>query len=144
MAHRDAGNYSAKHGSESSLNREIAEAVEKKTVNGEIACADAAGIASSLKTPMGEVGIAIDLMEIRISKCQLGLFGYGTKKMNVKPAETVSSELEKAIRDTLVNGRLPCAVAWEIAQRLNITRINVSSASEVLKIKIKPCQLGAF
>lgn len=144
MAHRDAGNYSAKHGSESSLNREIAKAVEKKTVNGEIACADAAGIAFSLKAPMGEIGIAIDLMEIRISKCQLGLFGYGTKKMNVKPAETISSGLETDIRNTLVNGRLPCAVAWEIAERFGLPKTSVSSACEALKIKIKPCQLGAF
>ncbi len=144
MAHKDAGNYSAKHSPESNLNREVAQAIEKKAVKGEIKCADAAGIASALNVPMNEVGIAIDLMEIRISKCQLGLFGYGAEKIVVKPAETISIELEKAIRDTLVNGRLSCAVSWEIAERFSILRMNVSSACEALKIKIKPCQLGAF
>jgi hypothetical protein len=144
MAHRDAGNYSAKHGSESSLNREIAKAVEKRAVRGEITCADAFAIAAELHVPPGEVGIAIDLMEIRISKCQLGLFGYGAEKIVVKPAETISMELEKAIRAALLNGRLPCAVGWEIAQVFNISRMNISSACEAIKIKIKPCQLGAF
>ncbi len=144
MAHKDAGNYSAKHGPESNLNREVAQAIEKKAVKGEVACADAAGIAAVLNVPMNEVGVAIDLMEIRISKCQLGLFGYGKEKMTIKPAETVSQELEKAIRDALVNGRLSCAVAWEIAQRFGIPRMSVSSACEAIKIKIKPCQLGAF
>lgn len=144
MAHEDAGNYSAKHGPESKLNREVAQAIEMKAVQGEIACADAAGIATALNVSMSEVGVAVDLMEIRISKCQLGLFGYGRKKMTIKPAETVSYDLEKAVRDALVNGRLPCAVAWEIAQRFGIPKMGVSSACEAVKIKIKPCQLGAF
>jgi len=144
MAHKDAGNYGAKHGSESSLNRDIGQAVEKRAVNGEITCANAFAVADELHISPGEVGVSIDLMEIRISKCQLGLFGYGPEKTIVKPAETVSEELEKAVRDGLVNGRLPCAIAWEISERFNIPKMNMSSACETLRIKIKPCQLGAF
>ncbi len=53
-------------------------------------------------------------------------------------------ELEKEIRSRLSNGRLPCAAAWEIAAERKIPRMKVSSACEALKIKIKPCQLGAF
>jgi hypothetical protein len=144
MAHENAGNYGAKHGSESRLNKEIAQAVEKRAVKGEIACANAFIVASELHVPPSEVGMSIDLMEIRIGKCQQGLFGYGDKKLIVEPAKTVSSELETAIRDALVNGRLPCALAWEIAEKFDIPKLNVSSACEALKIKIKPCQLGAF
>jgi hypothetical protein len=144
MTHKDAGNYSAKHGPESKLSKEAAQAIETKAGEGEITCADAAHIASALNISMNEIGVAVDLMEIRISKCQLGLFGYGKEKMSIKPAKTVSAELEKAVRDALVNGRLSCKAAWEIAQRFGIPKMGVSSACEALKIKIKPCQLGAF
>jgi hypothetical protein len=143
MTHSDAGNYRAKHPSVK-LNEEIALAVKKKVHEGEIACADGEGIASALNVPMGEVGVAVDLLEIRISKCQLGLFGYRPKKIIVTPADKVAAELEKAIRDALVNGRLPCAASWEIAEKFTMSKMGVSSACEALKIKIKPCQLGAF
>jgi hypothetical protein len=93
---------------------------------------------------MLEVGVTIDLLEIRLKRCQLGLFGYGQKKGVVKPAVKVSTELEKAIHGALADGRLPCLAAWKIADGMGIARMDVSSACEALKIKIKPCQLGAF
>ena len=143
MTHSDAGNYRAKHPS-GKLNNEIARVIEKKVCDGEITCADGEGIAGALNVPMGEIGIAVDLLEIRIGKCQLGLFGYKPEKMIVKPADTVTAELEKAIKGALVNGRLPCATSWEIAEKFSVSKMDVSSACEALKIKIKPCQLGAF
>ena len=144
MTHGDRGNYKAKHSSGSRLNQEIARALEKKTADGKITCADASNTAAELGVTMREVGVTIDLMEIELSKCQLGLFGYSPQKMAVKPAETVQADLEKAIRGALVNDRLPCATAWSIAKTFGIPKMAVSSACEALKIKVKPCQLGAF
>lgn len=144
MTHSDAGQYKAKHPSNVKVNEKIARAIEKKTVNGEIACADAEIIAGTLEVTMQDVGVAVDLMEIRISKCQLGLFGYSPEKMIVKPADSVPEALEKSLREALVNNRLPCAAAWNIAAKSGIPKMEVSAASEALKIKVKPCQLGAF
>ena len=144
MTHGDKGNYKAKHSSGSKLDQKIAQALEKRTADGRITCADASDIADELGATMKEVGLAIDLMEIEISKCQLGLFGYSPQKMVVKPAETVQAGLEKAIRGALVDDRLPCASAWSIAKTSGIPKMAVSSACEALKIKVKPCQLGAF
>ncbi len=144
MTHGDRGNYKAKHSSGSKLDQKIARALEKKTADGKITCADASDIAEELGATMKEVGLAIDLMEIEINKCQLGLFGYSPQKMVVKPAEAVQAGLEKAIRSALVNDRLPCAAAWSIAKTFGIPKMAVSSACEALKIKVKPCQLGAF
>lgn len=144
MTHGDRGNYKAKHSSGSKLDQKIARALEKKTADGKITCAAASNIADELGATMKEVGLAIDLMEIEISKCQLGLFGYSPQKMVVKPAEAVQAGLEKAIRSALVNDRLPCAAAWSIAKTSSIPKMAVSSACEALKIKVKPCQLGAF
>jgi hypothetical protein len=144
MTHGDRGNYKAKHSSASRLDEKIAQALEKKTADGKITCADASDIALELGADMKEIGLTIDLMEIEISKCQLGLFGYSPQKMVVKPADAVQADLEKAIRGALVKDRLPCAAAWGIAKSFGIPKMVVSSACEALKIKVKPCQLGAF
>ncbi len=93
---------------------------------------------------MAEVGRTLDLLEIRISRCQLGLFGYAAEGKIVRRENPVIPELEKAIRSRLSDSRLPCAAAWEIAAEWKIPRMKIASACEELKIKIKPCQLGAF
>ena len=74
----------------------------------------------------------------------MGLFGYSPKKKIVQPAKEIAPDLKQAINDALSDGRLPCAAAWAIAKQINLPRMKVSAACEALKIKIKPCQLGAF
>jgi hypothetical protein len=145
MTHSDAGRYAAKHATGGSPDEKIAVAVRAKIETGELACADAERISSELGVMMAEVGRTVDLLEIRIGRCQLGLFGYNTPGGRiVRPAEGVEQGLEAAIRGRLSNGRLPCIAAWEIAADGKIPRLNVCSACETLKIKLKPCQLGAF
>lgn len=109
-----------------------------------ISCAEAHSIAVKLNADPAEVGTAIDLLEVRINKCQLGLFGYGKEK-NIPPlSDKISPEIESAIRSFLVNGRLTCSAAWEISKRSNISKAMVAAACETMKIKISACQLGAF
>jgi hypothetical protein len=86
----------------------------------------------------------MDLMEIRLTKCQLGLFGYTPEKKIVTPAESVAPDLEAAIKAAVENGRLSCERAWQMADGRGIKRLAFSSACEALGIKVKPCQLGAF
>jgi hypothetical protein len=144
MTHHDAGHYKAKHPADRTLNEKAAAAVREKAGDGKISCAEAARIAGRLKISMADVGETIDLLEIHLVKCQLGLFGYSPEKIIVNPAAKVAPDLEDAIRGALVKGRLPCGAAWEIADRTDRSRMDVSAACEKLKIKVKPCQLGAF
>jgi hypothetical protein len=145
MTHADAGRYSAKHPPDGKIDEKIAAAVREKTADGKIPCADAERIGAELGAGLDEVGRTIDLLEVRISRCQLGLFGYDTAGGRVvRPAERVEPGLEAAIRSRLAGGRLPCAAAWGIAAEMGIPRMQVSGACEALKLKIKPCQLGAF
>jgi len=144
MTHEDAGHYKKKHPSDRESKPEVADAVKRKGLNGEISCAAAHRIAEDTKTPPLEVGFTIDCLEIRLTKCQLGLYGYRPQKRVVKPAETVSDILRDAIRDALVAGRLSCKSAWEIAQKHGISKMDVSAACEAVGIKISSCQLGAF
>jgi len=115
---------------------------------GMLPCAAAFRIAAELGVEPSSVGQAADEMDVRLNRCQLGLFGYGPKAEGrhriVQPAATVEAGLAQAIHDGLAQGRLPCRVAWEIAAALNVPKMDVAAAAEALGIRIAHCQLGAF
>jgi hypothetical protein len=148
MTHEDAGHYAAKHPQGTALNDAIAKAVAKKASkegqNMTLTCAAAHAIAEELGVAPSEVGRSLDLMEVRLTKCQLGLFGYAPQKKIVTPAESVAADLEAAITAAAANGRLTCEGAWQLAADQGIKRMEASAACEALGIKVKPCQLGAF
>ncbi|MBN1850623.1 MAG: hypothetical protein JW932_18785 [Deltaproteobacteria bacterium] len=144
MTHEDRGHYAGKHPADLKVKPEILEAVREKASGQEISCAAAFSIVDDLQVTAREVGAAVDINEISIAKCQLGLFGYGPEKRIVKPADHVSPDLEKAIREVLTNNRLSCKDAWELAKRFGMKKMEISSACEALGIKIQSCQLGAF
>ena len=143
MAHEDAGHYAAKHKG-AKLNEKIAEKVREKMSNDTLSCGAAHIIAGELNVAASEVGITLDLLEIRIGKCQLGLFGYGEKKRIVAPAEEVDPAHQGEVQSNLVEGRLPCRAAWDIAEKFNMKRLDLANACEKLKIKINSCQIGSF
>jgi hypothetical protein len=101
-------------------------------------------IAETLQVSPSDVGKTADLLEMTLVKCQLGLFGYKPNKKIVKAKAPENSDLEKAIRDALIDGKLPCRKAWDIARSQDLSKMAISAVCEHLKIKIKPCQLGAF
>ena len=136
--------FADKHGVDVRVNELIKEHIVGQTKNNEMACAKAFKIADELNVSAAEVGKTADLLNMKLVKCQLGLFGYTPEKKIVKPKATSSIKLESAIQDSLVEGALPCARAWEIARNFDISKMAVSAVCEQLKIKIKPCQLGAF
>jgi hypothetical protein len=143
MTHEDAGNYAGKrHGAE--LNEMIAARIKEKISKNTISCAEAHSIAVKLNANPADVGTAIDLLEVRINKCQLGLFGYGKQKNIPALSDKINPEIKSAIKSSLVNGRLTCSAAWEISKRFNISKTMVAAACETMKIKISLCQLGAF
>ncbi len=144
MTHEDATRYAAKHSPDRKPDKALAERIEGACEDNTITCATAHKIADEQRVPPSEVGFTIDFLERRINKCQLGLFGYRPQRRIVKTAETVSDDLDKAIRDELADNRLSCDRAWNIADRMGISRMDVASACEKLNIKISQCQLGAF
>jgi len=136
--------FAAKHSSDAAIDGAIKAAIAKWVSAGKIPCAVAFDIAEQLAVAPAEVGKTVDLLNIRLTKCQLGLFGYQPEKKIVTPAESVLPELEGLLREAAEDHRLACRQAWEIAARLGLHKMVVSSACEALAIKIKPCQLGAF
>jgi len=144
MAHSDKGKYFDKHPKQTKINEDLKQEVLQAEKENNVACPAAEEIAGRKAVALGEVGVALDLLNINIIECQLGLFGYSPQKKIVQPAKEVASDLKQAINGALSDNRLPCAAAWAIAKQLNLPRMRVSAACEALKIKIKPCQLGAF
>lgn len=143
MTHEDTGNYAGKRrGAE--LNETIAAKIKEKISEKRISCAEAHSIATELSVAPADVGAAVDLLELRIIKCQLGLFGYGKEKSIPVLSEKINPDIELAIKSSLMNDRLPCSTSWEIAKRFNVSKPMVAAVCESMKIKISPCQLGAF
>lgn len=144
MTHSDKGHFAAKHPAGTTVPPSVEQAVKEKLKEGLITCAAAHDAAVKLGVSPAEIGIAIDLQEGRIHKCQMGLFGYGSGGKNVQPAKTVDDSVHAAIREALVDGRLACADAWRLAETHGLSRPAIANICETLQIRINRCQLGAF
>jgi len=144
MTHEQGPKFSKKHEPNAQLYPTVKEKIQEKTQNGEVGCSVAFQIAKELKISPADIGKGLDLLDIKLNKCQLGLFGYGPGKKAVKPKPPENRQMEEAIRVALVDTKLACRDAWDIAHRFNLPKMTVSAACEALNIKIKPCQLGAF
>ena len=144
MTRQKGQKFADKHGSDAQVNERIKDHVDCRAKNNELACAVAFKIAEDLNVPAAEVGKTADLLEVVLVKCQLGLFGYSPEKKIVKAKTTQDQDLERTILDSRVDGKLSCEKAWEIARSFGVPKMTVSAVCEHHKIKIIPCQLGAF
>ncbi|MFZ5573310.1 MAG: hypothetical protein ACOZF0_23145 [Thermodesulfobacteriota bacterium] len=117
--------------------------LEKMPTDG-LPCALAFSLAAELNIKPSQIGSQADRHDIRLTHCQLGLFGYQPRNKIVQPKQPDMPGLEKAILDVQTDGRVTCADIWRIADGFNCPKMRVSAACEALKIKIKSCQLGAF
>ncbi len=65
--------------------------------------------------------------------------------MNNEPTVGNSEQLlESELKASLVDGKLPCAVAFKIGRRLKVSQRKVGDAANRLGVKISNCQLGCF
>lgn len=144
MTQGQVGYFAAKHPPGTKCNPQIAELVKQKTSDNRITCVDAHKIAHQLIVSPAEVGVCIDLLENRLSKCQLGLFGYRPQKKLIKPVEDVPLDIGQAIEEMRVENRISCMSCWDIAKRFGCSKVKVASVCETLNIKISSCQLGTF
>ena len=119
-------------------------ALEAASSQRRITCTAAFALSAKLNLSPVHIGRATDFMGLKLCECQLGLFGYKPEKSIVPTLSSVPSDLEKAISKQLCSNCLPCQSAWQIADERGIEKVEVSAACNALKIKIKPCQLGAF
>lgn len=136
--------FSNKHGADEKPDPRVKEKIIRHTVENELPCAVAFNIAKELNMLAIQVGKNADLLNYRLTKCQLGLFGYTPEKKIVKSQTTIDPEIKAAIQKALMEGRLPCEKAWSIASSFSVHKMMISAACEFMGIKINKCQLGAF
>ena len=122
---------------------DIIEILKNSAVDNKLQCSKLFEIINQYSFFPDIVGFSLNKLNIKITHCQLGLFGYAGGK-NIPKCETVSEKFENKIFDYMEDGRLPCAAAWNIASEMKISKLDVTSACEKLNIKINKCQLGAF
>ena len=56
----------------------------------------------------------------------------------------IDQSLEEELKESLVNGRLPCAVAFKISGKHGVSTRKIGDMANRLNIKISSCQLGCF
>ncbi len=56
----------------------------------------------------------------------------------------MEDKLEEKIKSSLVDGQLPCAVAFKIAKEMKVSPRDVGDAADRLSVKLSSCQLGCF
>jgi hypothetical protein len=120
--------------------------LRESAAGGDLPCALAHRLAESCATSPRAVGETADVLGIRVTLCQLGLFGYeeyGDKRWICIPA-TIPGDLAAALREACVDGRLPCAAAWRLADEHGLPRLLVGFVSEAVDVRISACQLGCF
>lgn len=143
MGHQDKGHFAAKHKGRK-INKTVAEKLGTMADNNCLTCALAHQAGKTLNISPAEIGVQIDLLEYRITECQLGLFGYTGKKKKIDPDFEISPDLNDQLGRTSHDGRISCLECWDIAALLKIKRLDLGSACEKKNIRIKPCQLGSF
>jgi hypothetical protein len=117
--------------------------------NGQIHCESAHRIAGQLGIEPLRVGEQADEIGIRITRCQLGLFGYAPKKGTpgyrlVERLGNPPDAASEAVRKAANRGRIPCLTLWRLADQHGLSKLDMGNIAETLQLKVAPCQLGCF
>jgi hypothetical protein len=122
--------------------------MRERLVDGQLPCAQAMAIANHLGLDPAAVGLAANQAGIRISRCQLGLFGYGPKAEGknkiVHALAQVPSHWEARLREPVEGDSITCAALWQVADSLSASCLEAAGAAESLGMRVSHCQLGCF
>lgn len=130
------------------MDEQLHKALQGRLEDGKLPCNQAHAIAQSLGIDPLTVGFAANDADIRISRCQLGLFGYGPKAEGkhkiVHAMDQVPERLAARLRAAADGDGITCSAVWQVADGLGFARIEASSAVEAMGLRITRCQLGCF
>jgi hypothetical protein len=130
------------------MDDKLMEAMQGRLEDGRLPCNQAFAIAKKLGMEPLTVGMVANDSEIRVSRCQLGLFGYGPKAEGkhkiVHAMEEVPERLAARLRAEVEGDGITCTAVWKVADGLGFKRIEASSVVEAMGLKVSRCQLGCF
>ena len=126
----------------------VAKAIELALADGKLPCPAAFAIDKDLAVTPQAVGDAADLMNVHLSRCQLGFFGYAAKQGYSEAGVAdldVPEGLPEAIQEAQDSaGNVSCADLWRLAGTYAVPRMLVGYITEHLGTHVTRCQLGAF
>ncbi|NLE76740.1 MAG: hypothetical protein GX605_08315 [Chloroflexi bacterium] len=132
---------------EPALREQLLAEMRRHLVDGQLPCTAAHTVAQFWDVSPRLVGELADEAEIRLSLCQLGVFGYGPKAEGlsklVRAAQHVPPTMSGALEGA-VGGRIACIRCWQNAAALGVERLAVAEVAEAQGVKIVQCQLGGF
>ena len=121
-------------------------AIQDAQNDSKLPCAVAHRLARENSWSPAQVGEEATRLEVKITFCQLGLFGYRAfgQKGPMQRFSRVPEEVAAAIRAVAADGKVPCDALWKIAEARGLPRVSIGCAAETLDLKVSPCQLGCF
>jgi len=114
--------------------------------DGRLPCSFAFRIASENGWAPSQVGAEVNRLDVRISRCQLGLFGYDSfhQKGFIQSLANIPGDVTVSLKAAEIDGTVSCAALWRIAEEHGLPRIAIACAVETIGLRITPCQLGCF
>ncbi len=130
------------------VDEKVAATIRAQLEDDKLPCAVAFAIAEAGAASPAQIGRTADALQIRLSRCQLGLFGYPGKQGWAEAGVsdlTPPVGLEAAIQEVAnAKGQIACARLWTLAEQFACSRMLVGYLADALDIQIVACQLGAF
>ena len=130
------------------MDEKLLQAMKDRLEDGKLPCNQAFAIAKTLGQDPLDVGLAANETGIRVSRCQLGLFGYGPKKLGkhkiVQAMDEVPEHLAARLGKAAEEVQITCTAIWHVADSLGYKRMEASSAVEAMGLKVSRCQLACF
>jgi hypothetical protein len=131
---------------EGPLDPRVSAAITARLEGGRLPCAAAWDAAGELGVQPLAVGRAADRMQVRLTACQLGLFGPARHTGAQAATDVVVSD---AFTEALLGARgehneISCARLWHEAERFGVPRLAAGALADRLGIKVRDCNLGTF
>lgn len=106
--------------------------------NGDLPCIRAFKVAAMIGVKPKEMAKITRKMDIKISNCQLGVFG----KLKFSTQKDEKYNILKT--NTEENKKVECEIAWNLAKEKGTSLEKIGSSIRNSKLKITHCQLGLF
>ncbi len=122
----------------------IAEKIQAGSRENRLPCSVAFKLSETLGVSKSEIGHYADYLNLKLSLCQIGLFGHGDRKKQVKTIDSPDPKTLEKIETLNQDGTVSCEDVFRIANELGTDLRNVGNVCQTINIKIKQCRLGAF
>lgn len=114
-----------------------------------LSCAAAFAAAERLDLPPARIGRTMDALRLRLTECQIGVFGYPGHAKGWSADGSASRSVPPGLEADLLaaagaDGSISCLAIWQAAALHGLGRMQAGYVADRLKLRIKRCQLGAF